>query len=253
MPRLGGGATVCHDVDMRLTTRDADLLHSLDRFGQLDSGQIWTAHFPGLKSKKSWEDVYTRLERQKFIARMGRRMLRGDAKGSAPLVWQLDVEGLRFLGKRGTLRRRYAAVSEHRLRVADAFLSLCAEEDAGKLKILGYFTEPDCHMKLAGVTVRPDLYVVIRIGEEEPIALWLEIDRDKENRPEIQRKVRDYMTVLKAWQEVQKELGYVPNVLFLADTEIGRFNLESYLRNKTEGFESYFGVDDLDGWAGRFI
>lgn len=249
---IDGEATLCHHGDMRLTARDASILHSLDRFGQLDAGHIWRLHFPGLKSRTSWDQVSQRLLKDKYIARMGRRMVMGDGSGSGKSVFQLGAEGWRFLGKRGVFRPRFTAVSEHRLKIADAFMELCAEEDAGRIKIRGYYTEPDTHMKLAGVTVRPDFYVDIElIAASEQHRYWLEIDRDNESRTEIERKARDYVAVYDGWREVREVLDPIPRVLFLSDTEIGRNNLEGYLKGRRGAYEGMITVDDLQGWAGR--
>lgn len=247
---LDGGATVCHDADMRLTDRDARILHSLDRFGQLDAGHIWQLHFTGLKSRTSWDQVVGRLLDGKYLHRLGSRNAKG--QGSGKMVYQLGVEGQRYVRKRATNRPRFSAVYEHRLAIADVYVELMAEEATGRITLLSYFTEPDCHMSLAGVTVRPDFYAVIRNNETgRQGALWVEVDRDKENRPEIERKVGDYVAVLADWENTQKALGTLPSVLFLADTEVGRNNLMSYLRSVDEAYKAYFLVDDLKGWATR--
>ena len=250
--RLDDGASLCHAEAMRLTQRDADILHSLDHFGQLDSGHIWDLHFHGLKSKKSWDQVSSRLTRDRFIVKLGRRMVMGDGAGSGKAVYQLGAEGARFLGRRGAFRLRFSAVSEHRLKVADAFTELRALEHAGMIKLLGYLCEPDSHMRLAGVTVRPDLFVDFQdIGRGVQIRLWLEIDRDKENRPQIEAKIRDYVHVFDDWQTVREVLDPIPRVVFLADSEIGRHNLLGYLKGKTGDWPDLFVVDDLAGWAAR--
>lgn len=235
---------------MRLTSRDASILDSLDRFGQLSSAHIWQQHFPGLKSKTSWDQVCTRLIDGKYIIRMGRRMLMGDSKGSAPAVYQLGPNGWLFLGKRGKFRPRFTAVSEHRLKVADAFAQLCEQEDAGAIKIRGYYTEPDTHMKLAGVTVRPDFFADIElIATSEQLRLWIEVDRDKENRPEIERKLRDYVAVYRG--VTKAEIDPVPEVLFLADTDLGLMNLKNYMHGKLGEYEHLFKLDHIEGFAKR--
>ena len=247
---LGRGANLPYSDGMRLTSRDDSLLQSLDRFGQLDSGHIWDLHFSDCKSKTSWDQVAKRLMKGKYIVRMGRRMVLGDGAGSGKAVYQLGATGWQWLNKRGVYRARFTSVSEHRLKVADAFSELCKREDMGEIKIRGYYTEPDSHMQLAGVTVRPDLFVDLElVATSEQLRLWIEIDRDKENRPQIERKLRDYVSVYRG--VTKAEMDPVPAVLFLADTEIGLTNLKNYMHGNLGEFEELITVDHIDGFAER--
>lgn len=252
--RLDARASLCHAEDVRITSRDLDILHSLDRFGQLDSGHLWMLHFQGLKDTRSLEHVRKRLVAHKLIAKLGRRAVAAGGAGSGKEVYQLGPEGARILGKRGAFRPRYSAVREHSMQVGDAWAELCRAEEAGRLKVLGYLTEPDCHMKLAGVTVRPDLYVDLLLDGEQ-LRYFVEVDRDKENRGDIERKVRDYVAVFDNWQEVREVLDPLPRVLFLSGSDIGRHNLASYLKGRTKAqsqdWADMFLIDDPSGWADR--
>jgi hypothetical protein len=177
-------------------------------------------------------------------------MVMGDGKGSGAAVYQLGANGWLFLAKRGKFRPRFTAVSEHRLKVADAFAQLCEQEDAGLIKIRGYYTEPDTHMKLAGVTVRPDFFVDLElVTTSEQLRLWIEVDRDKENRPDIEKKLRDYVAVYRG--VTKAEIDPVPEVLFLADTDLGLMNLKNYMHGKLGEYEHLFKLDHIEGFAAR--
>ncbi|WP_160665108.1 replication-relaxation family protein [Pseudarthrobacter sp. ATCC 49987] len=235
---------------MRLSNRDADILHSLDRFGQLSAGHIWQLHFSVLKSKTSWDNVAKRLVRDKFIVRMGRRQVQGDGKGSGPAVYQLGAVGWQYLGKRGKFRPRFTAISEHRLRVADVFAQLCEREDRGEIKIRGYYCEPDTHMRLAGVTVRPDFFVELELTDKsELVSLWIEVDRDNESRIEIEKKIREYIAVFDGVRP--GEIETVPSVLFLAETDIGLRNLQGYMHGKLGAYEHMFELMHIEGFANK--
>ncbi|MDR6794708.1 hypothetical protein J2X12_004144 [Pseudarthrobacter oxydans] len=134
--------------------------------------------------------------------------------------------------------------------MADAFAELCKREDKGEIKVRGYYTEPDSHMKIAGVTVRPDFFADLElVATSEQLRLWIEVDRDKENRPEIERKLRDYVAVYTG--VTKDEIDPVPAVLFLADTDLGLVNLENYMHGKLGEYEHLFSVDHIEGFADR--
>ena len=248
---LWRGTNLFYAEGMRLTDRDADILHSLDRFGQLTTGHIRRLHFPDNKSNTSLDRVAARLVRDKFITRMGRRQVQGDGKGSGQAVYQLGAVGWQYLGKRGKFRPRFTAISEHRLRVADVFQQLCEREDRGEIKIRGYYCEPDTHMRLAGVTVRPDFYVEYDPVDatDETRALWIEVDRDNESRVEIEKKIREYLSVFDGVTE--EDIDIVPRVLFVAETDIGLRNLQGYMHGKLGEYGHMFELMHIDGFANR--
>lgn len=234
-----------------MNARHADILRFVDSFGQLDSKQIQALLFGDAGSETSFRRAQKALVAEKYLIRMGQRSVVGHGRGTGPAVYQLGANGWLFLGKRGKYSRpRFSAVSEHRLKVADAFVQLCEQEDAGAIKIRGYYTEPDTHMKLAGVTVRPDFFADIElIATSEQLRLWIEVDRDKENRPEIERKIRDYVAVYRG--VTKAEIDPVPEVLFLADTDLGLVNLKNYMHGKLGEYEHLFTVDHIEGYAAR--
>lgn len=216
----------------------------------LTSGQIWRFHFAGVQSKTSLDRVLARLVRDKLIARLGRRQVLGDGAGSGQAVYQLAANGWLYIGHRGKFSPRFRAISEHRLRVADAFAQLCDREDAGEIKVRGYHTEPDTHRRLAGVTVRPDFYIEVELIEAGEVAyMWLEIDRDNEGRAQIEKKAREYVAVYEG--ATPAEIEVIPTVLFLVENELSRRTLEGYLHGKTGAYSHMFGVDMLDGFANR--
>lgn len=247
---LGRETNLFYTADMRINARHEDILHSLDRFGQLDSRHIQQLHFPTAKSRTSFARAQERLVDDKFIVRMGQRAVSGAGKGSGPAVYQLGAVGWQYLGKRGKFRPRFTAISEHRLRVADVFAQLCDREDRGEIKIRGYYCEPDTHMRLAGVTVRPDFFVELELTDKsEVVVLWIEVDRDNESRIEIEKKLREYVAVFDGVQP--GEIETVPSVLFLAETDIGLRNLEGYMHGKLGAYEHMFELMHIAGFADK--
>ena len=247
---LGRETNLFYTADMRLTGNHAEIIRSLDRFGQLDSHHIRRLHFPTAKSRTSFARAQAQLVRDKFIVRMGQRTVQGDGKGSGPAVYQLGVNGWQYLGKRGKFRPRFTAISEHRLRVADVFQQLCEREDRGEIKIRGYYCEPDTHMRLAGVTVRPDFYVELELLEEsELLSYWIEVDRDNESRQEIEKKLREYVAVFDG--VTADEIEVVPRVLFVAETDIGLRNLQGYMHGKLGEYGHMFELMHIEGFADK--
>ncbi|MEW1951065.1 replication-relaxation family protein [Pseudarthrobacter sp902506025] len=235
---------------MRMVSKHADILRSVDRFGQLSSAHIQQLYFPTAKSRTSFARPAKQLVEEGFLVRMGQRQVRGHGKGSGPAVYQLGVAGWHYLGKRGKFRPRFTAVSEHRLRVADVFAQLCEREDRGEIKVQGYYCEPDTHRPLAGVTVRPDFFVELELTDKsELVSLWIEVDRDNESRLEIEKKIREYVAVFDGVRP--GEIETVPSVLFLAETDIGLRNLQGYMHGKLGAYEHMFELMHIEGFADK--
>lgn len=237
---------------MRLYQRDIDLIHFVGHFGQADFGHMWTAHFYELKSRNSLDQVLSRLTKAKYLHRMGQRMVKGDGVGSGKTVYQLGTEGIRLITKRGADRPRYTSINEHALTTVDAYIQLVEEERKGRLRIIGYLAEPESHMRLGGVTVRPDLYVEVELTNTgEQLAYWLEIDRDTEGPRQVGDMVRRYTAVFDDWQEASKVLDPLPRVLFLSSSEQAAWRLQKGVAGLLGVHGDVFLFDQLEGWAER--
>lgn len=245
---LGDRANLLYSDGMRLSFRDASLLEFLDHVGQLDSNQIWQLLFAECKSKTSWNQVSKRLVRDKFIMYMGQRPVEKTLRGSGPAVYQLGPTGWQFLGKGGVFRPRFTSIDKHCLKIGDVFAQFREQEDLGNLKILGYSTEPNSHNKIAGVTLRTDLYVEVMLtGSDEPLHIMIEVDRNTENKTQIQRKVADYITMLD-WA-TKDEIEREPHVVFLTESDIGVSNLNRYMYGKLRGKRIFPGKTEPRDWS----
>lgn len=104
------------------------------------------------------------------------------------------------------------------LAVADVFVALKRLEADGHYKVLGFATEPDTWTEMAGVELRPDLYV--EVGDQvqrKRISWWLEIDMGTERQKQIKDKLARYYH---AWQHVDEDvIATFPLVVFLVPDE----------------------------------
>ncbi|MBY4210790.1 hypothetical protein HQO42_05325 [Rhodococcus fascians] len=91
-------------------------------------------------------------------------------------------------------------------------------EREGWLDILKYAVEYDAYLEMAGVELRPDMYVDLGVKTTGTRHVtWLEIDRGGERERQILDKVRAYVT---AWQHRSDyPLDVFPSIMFLATDE----------------------------------
>ncbi|WP_437770648.1 replication-relaxation family protein [Arthrobacter sp. KNU40] len=233
---------------MRLTTRDADIIRSVDQFGQLAAGHIWDLHFYNNQWKNSIDRVLQRLVRDKFLSRVERRLVGGNGGGSGQYVYQIGPSGWDFLGKRGKYVPPHRTVKHHHIEIADAFIEVLAEVRSGRLKLLNYLTEPNTHMTLSGITIRPDLFVDVEFVDQGLAAgYWIEVDRGFESLSTIGDMVIRY---LKAHDSsTTSDFEAFPLVWFLVPDEQRKHNIEGVIRREAGERAKMFEVHLAKGFA----
>lgn len=225
---------------MRLTARDVAIIESVNRFGQLSSGHVWRFHFDNT-NRNSLDRVLRRLTALKLLARIERRMVGGDRGGSGQYVYQLGAMGHDYLGKRGKFAPAHRTVKRHILEIADAFADFRDAERAGDVKILSYLTEPDSHMEIVGVTVRPDLFIEVElIGRGEGVSLWLEIDRGFEGPGVIAAKVSGYVQIMA--NATSGDIETVPAIVFVVPDALRQRTIQSVLNREAGEWLGLFSV-----------
>lgn len=225
--------------------RDRLIVQSLARFGQLGAGHLRTMHFCDLASNTPLDRALKRLLERKYIARIERRMVGGTGAGSGQYVYQLGSAGWTLVGRPGRYSP-YRAVNYHTLAIADAYVELLHLQHRGKLQIITYETEPHSWRKIAGIELRPDLYVELRtLWNDERHDLWLEIDMGTERREKITAKAVDYYNADGSLPEGES----IPLVVFLAPDVYRVRELRTWIERGPEDAQRLFMVSSIPEFA----
>ncbi|WP_367133282.1 replication-relaxation family protein [Saccharothrix sp. HUAS TT1] len=191
-----------------LSERDRAVVELVGRFRQLTTKQVRALNFADLASPTPADRTLKRLVERKYLARL-ERLLGGHRGGSAQYVYQLGRAGWKLVGREGAYWAP-RAVNLHALAVADCFVALKDAERRGKLEVVTFTTEPDCHQIVGQVCLTPDAYIELAVHGQK-LTSWLEVDRGTEHLGVIREKCERYW---KAFNSGQWD-GVFPYVLFV--------------------------------------
>jgi len=172
-----------------LDQRDYATVQLVARFKQMTAAQIHELLFFSLSSHMPCHRTLHRLMTQKYLARIERRTVGGAKGGSGQYVYFLGVAGHHLMreGRYNPAR----TIDYHALAIVDTYIQLARLEREGKLRIVGYSTEPDCWVNVAGHELKPDMYVELERGRSV-VKLWLEADLGSEGQKQIKGKLLRY-------------------------------------------------------------
>jgi hypothetical protein len=213
-------------------------------------GQLRRLHFPDTGSgKRHARRVLEGLVNQRVLTRLG-RTIGGRSAGSTGFVYSLDVVGQRLLDPLAPLRRPWLpsqAFVNHAVMVTECYVQLREAEQAGRLELLEFQTEPSCWRDFVDRrgshrTLKPDAFV--RIASDDFEDLWfLECDRGTEDLARIRRKNQVYVDY---WQ-TGKEAVY-PRVLWIGSRPERARALAGCLTEMPAEHQPLFASCDLDGF-----
>jgi hypothetical protein len=218
-PRLS--AAGLERLRWELSPRDWAVLHDIDRCRLMSGRQLQWLHVgEGETAARAARRLLARLSRHGLVARLERRV-GGLRAGSSGYVYGLGATGVRLL-RPDAPRRRLHEVRDgflsHTLALADLYVSLRQAEQRGGLELLTVETEPRSWRRLGdGDSLKPDLHVVIGIGEEA-LHSFVELDQGTEHSPALLRKLRQYETAYRSGA-VEAEGGVFPRVVWLVPSE----------------------------------
>ncbi len=178
-----------------LSPRDWAVLRDVDRCRLMTGRQLQLLHVgEGETAARAARRLLARLTRHGLLARLERR-IGGLRAGSAGYVYGLGPAGVRLVHP-GRPRRRLREVRDgflaHTLALAELYLQLRQAEQQGRLELLKLETEPRAWRRLAdGDWLKPDLHVVIGLGEEA-LHAFVELDLGSEHSPALFAKLRQY-------------------------------------------------------------
>lgn len=105
-------------------------------------------------------------------------------------------------------------VNYHCLAIGDCYIAIKRLETAGKLRLVGFSSEPDCWLEIAGIQLKPDLAAVLAYEGRERLSLFLEVDMGSESQRQLRGKLEAYY---RAWGEADvNEYPVFPKVLWCA-------------------------------------
>ncbi len=178
-------------VFMTLPWRDVHVLQTANKFKQVTALHVQSIAFPGTASRTPCDRALKRLTAGGYLSRIERRHVGGSRGGSGQFVYQLGAKGfyLMHTGRYSPAR----AVNYHALAIADSYVNMLQASQAGAFTINGFSTEPDCWAEIAGIQLKPDLFVDITLANTgERRKAWLEVDMGTEGQRQLKGKLESY-------------------------------------------------------------
>lgn len=233
---------------MLIQDRDRQIVLSVARFGQLTTTHIQNLHFHELASSTPLKRSLARLLEQKLLQRIERRLAGGTGAGSGQYVYQLGSAGWSLARKEGRYWP-FRAVNFHTLGIANAHIELLRLEREGRLQILGFTTEPDTHVVIAGADLRPDLFEDVAIPHAgKAMSLWIEIDMGTERATQLKDKLARY------WHAFQNSdvttMPVFPVILFIAPDDTRARELRWIIERGDKDAQELFLVSTMPEFGG---
>jgi hypothetical protein len=235
--------------DIGIDGRDLAVVTHVSRFKQLSSNQIRELLFPSNSSPAPHQRALERLLKRGYLHRVERRSVGGKHGGSGQFVYSLGNRGFYMFnsGRYSPLR----AINYHSLAIADAYIELVRLERAEALSIVGYSTEPDCHRKVGGVELRPDMAVELGKAGHPNYVVWAELDLGTESQRRIAEKFERYY---KAYQNADtSELPVFPRIVFVAVDDIRERELQWLLSQGPSEAQALFEITTMAKLSSLFI
>lgn len=235
--------------DMKLALRPWRVLILIRDFTQLRTSQVNALLFSDVTTPHPCYRTLNRLKELNLIE-LVQEPLRGGARGgSGESVWQLSRQGWKhFPGERRSYNR---TISYHALAVADAFVAARQAEREGWLDIKEWHVEDDAWDDVAGVDIRPDLFLIVDLYKrDKPFPLWLEVDLGGERQKQIIEKLQRYAYAYehreKWWFYQQHEM--FPEVLWLPTDAERAKELERIIKRTTDVPDGLMSVELIESF-----
>lgn len=237
---------------MRILSRDLKILTMVARFKFLTSSQVQTLVFADNASLTPRDRALKRLLSDGYIKAIGRRSFGNsvDMRGVTPVIYALTTKGYRSIGvtERVTTRKGLSYI-EHCLSVVDVVCDLRRQESAGLLRVVGFVTEPDTHIRIGGQYIRPDLTLqveALQLGKRANI--WLEVDQATQGDGVILDKLRRYARAYDSTSE--GEPFY--RVVFAVPDQDRRDALQWLIKDRAREHAALFSVVETGQFTSLF-
>jgi hypothetical protein len=217
-----------HQLADRLSQRDWNILHFINRHRYATTGQLrrlyFATHATQSAATRACTRVLGRLLKLRLLTRLERR-IGGDRHGSAAFIWCLDVVGERLQRLADGKRRRFHEPSflflQHSLTITDIHVQLVEAERTGCFNLTQVAIETEAwrpYLTPHGVTtlLKPDM--MLSLANHAYRDYWyLEVDLASESLPVLMRKCHAYEDYRHTGQ-AQQEHQVFPRVLWVMPT-----------------------------------
>jgi len=242
------------DLDRRLGERDRKLLHAIQKYRYLMTGQVQRLLFTDAANASAGLRAASRnlkkLNEYGLINSLSRR-IGGVRAGSSSLVWYITHAGERLLRLRNNraypIRRQYevsAYFLAHTLAVAEISIQLIEICRKHEPKLIALQLEPECWRVYsnAGVSLslKPDLYVATMTEEYED-RYFLEVDLATESPAKIIEKCQKYHAYYRSGLE-QEESEMFPLTVWIVPNVARKGKLLIHLREAFDKQPRLFAV-----------
>lgn len=219
------GSRALYELADQLSGRDLAIAQIVSDLRLMSGRQLegmffrTNGHESAAAASRAARRTLERLASLRVLDRLDRR-IGGVRAGSSGFVYSLGPVGHRLIrhSKRPSSRQPGPWFVAHTLAISDLVVGLSAASTQGRCELLQWQSEPKCWRvfdSFAGrVTVRPDLFVAIGLGEFER-QFFIEVDRATQHVPTILGKAKVYEQYYRSGRE-QAESGLFPKVLFVA-------------------------------------
>jgi len=238
----------------KLSERDLAVLGALHRLRLLRGDQVMRLCVadgsPSTQARRA-RALLKRLSDLGLIVRLS-RSVGGVRAGSSGHVCGLSGLGQAVLAVNGPYGQRRRRVwdtkphfQDHVLAVAELYVQLVEKEREEAIELLTFDAEPAAWRRFPGrggmmVTLKPDAYIRIGIGEVERSA-FIELDMGTESLPTVQRKC---MVFIAYWQSglEQQQHGVFPSVVWLVPNAERRDRLSGVIQRLAAEARYLFAV-----------
>ena len=202
---------------MPLSPRDMQIVRYADYFQEFSTAQILALVFPEAASRTSCDRALRRLTEDGYLSRVEKRRSVGGARGgSGEYVYTLGAHGWSLCKREGRWHRR--AVDYHALAIVETYVKLVTAQRSGEFILKGFTPEPECHVSVKGVELKPDIYIELERLGGRTLKAWLEIDLGTERQARITEKLERYVSAFESGQ-----IDPYPRIIFVAqDAERAR-------------------------------
>jgi hypothetical protein len=225
-------------LEHQLSTRDLEIIKSVELCKLLSSDQIRRLHFPGSMhsssstAERNCRRVLIRLTKLGLLSRMD-RSIGGLSGGSRSYIYGLGLIGARLVGRSKVVNyssKPSPYFAKHTLAIAEIYTQLNEQSNRDNLDIGAVQTEPNCWRSFTygyGVKqiLKPDLYVRInRLDKAEEYSWFIEMDMGTTRLSSVLLKAQIYQRYYQTQLE-QKKNKVFPRVIWIVPDKPRQENL----------------------------
>jgi hypothetical protein len=219
LPRAGSLRRGTHT--MTPVDRDLEIVQFVAKFQAVTSAHVRGVAFAVNTSATPVKRALIRLVAQRYLAPYRWRYLPSNRAGSGSIIYQLGLNGWRFMGYEGAYKR-LESFDRHTLAITDLYVALTGLERLGLIEVLETVTEPENWRRVGHTEIRPDLFGRILSKVDGGVSRYFfETDLGSEHERQIKDKMRRYHLAWTSVGQDDPEWNPFPKVVFVVQTPGG--------------------------------